>query len=77
MMPKTSRFSKDIELDARMVLVATAGGQEGLVAWAFMHRGTFSGPDEALARAVWLKRQGKAYIEAVSVRAAQLEAASN
>ena len=69
------RYTQDLELDARLVLAAVHGGFEGFAAVAMSRQDIFAGPDEAVARADWLKRQPAAYIEAVSARAAALEAA--
>ena len=72
---KKRTHTPDVELDARLVLASMRGGIDRFLATAMARRDIFDGPDAALDRAAWLKRQSKAYIKKVSDRAAEIESA--
>ena len=66
-------FTKNVELDASMVVAAMNDGVDGIVNYAFSRRDVFNSPDEAIKRCEWLKKQSKEYIVKVSEVADQLQ----
>ena len=66
-------FTKDVDLDAAMVVAAMNDGVDGVVNYAFSRRDVFNSPDEAIKRCEWLKEQSKEYIVKVSEVADQLQ----
>lgn len=64
----------NVNLDAILVHASMSGGFEKFC-FAAMNLG-FKGPDEALKRADWLKKQPKAYVDQVVAKVQQMEAAA-
>jgi len=73
--PPQKEYTPDVQLDALMVLAGMDGGPHGIFGFAFQMRHIFSGPDDALARADWLRRQPKEYLDLVSARAVEIDEA--
>ncbi|HDZ04887.1 hypothetical protein LCGC14_0370520 [marine sediment metagenome] len=68
-----SKFTENIELDARIVFAAMRGGIDGVMEFAFNHRQHFKTANDAVERAKWLKTQSEDYITKVSEKAAKIE----
>lgn len=68
-----NNFTKDVDLDAAIVVAAMNDGVDGVMNYAFSRRDVFNSTDEAIKRCEWLKEQSKEYIVKVSEVAYQLQ----
>ena len=65
-------FIENVELDARLVLASMKGGMDAIINYAFACK-SFSTPNDAVKRCIWLKKQKPLYLKAVSDKVVELE----
>ena len=63
----------EIEVDAKIVLVAMRGGMDAIMEWGCRNTDIFPTTDLLTKRVFSLKKQPEMYIQAVSEKAAELE----
>lgn len=70
-------FEPNASLDAKLLHAGFVHGREGVLQVGFLLRSEFpDGPDQVMARAEWLKRQPKPYVDEVVRLASRIETRS-